>query len=153
LATRDTNEADDLIQLVSGVLWQRFQEYDRGRPFLPWAIGFARVEVLRWRQQRGRTAVQLLSEEALDSVADAAARLDDEPDDRAAFLAECVGLLPGKVRQLLELRYGAAMPIQGIADRLGRQVGAIEMALVRARRAVRECVERKLKNSEKRRAT
>ena len=149
VATRDGNEADDLLQIVSGTLWQRFHEYDRSRPFLPWAIGFARVQVLRWRQQRARTGGRLLSQKALENVADAAASFDVEPD-RTALLLECVGLLPARVRQLLELRYAAAMPIQRMAEQLGRQVGAVEMALVRARRVVRECVERKLKAAEKR---
>lgn len=147
IATRDPHETDDLLQQVSPVLWERFNEYDRGRPFLPWAIGFARVQVLRWKQQRARLGDRLLSDGALGRLADAAADSGEEPDDRSAFLAACLDGLSADARHLLELRYNTELPIRQIADRLGRQVGAVEMALVRARRSVRECVERKLKKA------
>lgn len=147
-ATRDVHETDDLLQQVGHELWERFDEYDPSRPFGAWAMGYARIQVLRWRQQRARSSkVKPLSQAAIEAVAAAAEGFAAEPDDRPALLAACLQRLEAKVRKLLELRYMTGLPIKEIADQLGRQVAAVEMALVRARRALRECVERKLKSA------
>jgi len=47
----------------------------------------------------------------------------------------------------VKMRYMDARSIAGIAERTGRSGEAIEMVLVRARRALRECVERKQANT------
>lgn len=143
-ATRDVHETDDLLQQVSHVLWERFAEYDEARPFGAWAMGFARVQVLRWRQTKARGR-KVLSGEALDQVAGAAEEFAAEPDARPALLAGCLQQLQARARNVMEMRYGQSLPIKQIAEKVGQQVGAVEMMLVRARRAVRECVERKMK--------
>lgn len=148
-ATRDVNETDDLLQQVGRELWERFGEYESGRPFAAWAMGFARIQVMRWRQQRTRLQkMRPLSPEAMEAVAAAAEGFAVEPDTRPALLAACLERVEAKARQLLELRYAAGLSIRQVAEQLGRQVGAVEMALVRARRALKACVERKLKETE-----
>ena len=143
-ATRDVHETDDLLQDVSNVLWEKFNQYDESRPFTAWALGIARLQVLKWRQAKAR-ARRLLSEEALNELADAAVRASEEPDERPALLERCMEALQARARRVLEMKYGGNLAIKQIADQLGQQVGAIEMALVRARRALRDCIERKLK--------
>jgi RNA polymerase sigma-70 factor (ECF subfamily) len=145
-ATRDVHETDDLLQEVSNVLWEKFDQYDEGRPFVAWAVGIARLQVLKWRQAKHR-ARKILSEQALAELAEAAAQAVVEPDPRPAMLAGCMQGLAARARKVIELKYQEGLPIREIAERLGFQVGAIEMALVRARRALRECIERKMGNS------
>lgn len=146
-ATGDMHAADDLLQEVSSVLWEKFEKYDGSRPFEGWAIGIARMEVLKWRQRLARSR-EVLSPEAVEGLADMAADLKVEIDDRAIHLRRCVAGLKEKTRNLLNLRYWKALPIQRIAEDLGKNVAAIEMALVRVRRQLRECVERRLRNPE-----
>jgi RNA polymerase sigma-70 factor (ECF subfamily) len=143
-ATGDVNETDDLLQDVSNVLWEKFDRYDETRPFAAWALGIARLQVLKWRQSRSR-ARRILSEQAVGELADAAIELAEEPDDRPALMAGCMSSLQTRARKVLEMKYAQGMAIKQIADALGYQVGAIEMALVRARRALRDCIERKMK--------
>ncbi len=65
-------------------------------------------------------------------------------DDRLGPLRQCLGELHKRARQMLQLRYAQALPIRRIAERRGQSTAAVEMALVRVRRGLRECVERKL---------
>ncbi len=143
-ATGDVHETDDLLQEVSNVLWEKFDQYDENRPFAAWAVGIARLQVLKWRQARSRSR-KVLSEQVVGDLAEAAAAEAEEPDERPALMAGCMQSLQGRARQVLEMKYNQDMAIRQIAEQMGMQVGAIEMALVRARRALRDCIERKMK--------
>src|SRR3954471_4272351 len=143
-ATRDVNETDDLLQEVSNVLWEKFDHYDPARPFTAWALGVARLQILKWLQSKARGR-RILSDESLTALAEAAAQSVEEPDPRPALLSGCIAALQERARKVIEMKYAGGLPIKEIADRLGQQVGAIEMALVRARRALRQCIERKMK--------
>jgi DNA-directed RNA polymerase specialized sigma24 family protein len=57
--------------------------------------------------------------------------------------------LKSTARQVMELKYGESLPIRDIAKRVGKSVSAVEMILVRNRRALRECVERQLRAQER----
>lgn len=141
-ATRDAQVADELLQDVSVSLFTAFARYDRERPFRPWALGVARLHVLRWRRDRMRQPT-LLSEEALELLAETAAEEAPEIDRRVGQLRTCIEDLAGRPRELLRWRYAEGLPIAEIAHRLGRQVAAIEMALTRLRRGLRQCIERR----------
>jgi len=143
-ATGSYADAEDLLQDVSNVLWEKFDTFDAGRaPFRAWALGIARVAVLDWRRRQAR-GVRLLSPEAVDAITEAAAALGDAPDGYAAHLRDCVGKLSTDWRRLVHLAYLDALPLAQVAETLGRSVAAVEMALVRARRALKECVERQI---------
>jgi RNA polymerase sigma-70 factor (ECF subfamily) len=142
-STGDAHAAEDLLQEVAGVLWEKFRQYDPSRPFRPWALGVARLEVLKWRQRLARRR-EVLSEQALEFLSDAAADLGPELDRREAFLRDCLRALKQRAQQVLEMRYGQGLSVREMAARLQRSVEAVEMMLVRIRRALRDCIERKL---------
>lgn len=145
-ATSDLHAADDLLQEVSSALWENFSDYDESRPFRPWALGVARNMVLRWRRQKGRHR-SVLSDETVRLLADVADAEGDGADLRRAHLRGCLENLGEHLREVLRLRYleGAAIP--ELAHRVRKTVAAVEMILVRGRRALRDCVERKLQEA------
>ena len=73
-------DARDIVQECSVTLWREFSKYDSERPFVAWALGFLRIEVLRFlrnahrrAQLTAKAAEQLMEdehshEEALDDV-------------------------------------------------------------------------------------
>ena len=142
-ATGDMRATDDLLQEVSSVLWEKFDRYDGDRPFRPWALGVARLEVLKWRQGLARNR-EVLSSEAVEALMDTAAEHAGEMDDRLGHLRDCVKAVSGTTRRMLQLRYWKVLAVGQIAEQLGKTAAAIEMALVRARRGLRKCVEKKL---------
>ena len=60
-------------------------------------------------------------------------------------LEECKDGLAPKARRVIALRYEESHRPPEIAERLGWTVNAVNVALARARKALRECVDRKLK--------
>ncbi len=145
-AMADIREAEDLLQEISVALWESFGRYEEGRPFRAWALGIARHKVQKWRERRGRQG-KVLSPEVLESLAGALEGEAEALSPRAPLLQQCLDELAGPSRELVDLRYREGLAISGLAARLKRSVAAIEMALVRVRRVLRDCVERKLRLS------
>src|SRR5262245_16710123 len=50
----DLNDADDLLQQTTLILWKKFGGFDRDRSFFAWACGIARLEVANFLRSRGR---------------------------------------------------------------------------------------------------
>jgi len=145
-ATGDLHDAEDLLQEVSVALWEGFDRFDEKRSFTAWALGIARHKVIDWRARRGRKET-VLALDILDSVGRAA--LDDSGRlaERRSVLHRCIEALPAHLREMVGLRYGDGLRLEDLAAQLGRNVGAIQMALVRIRRSLRDCVDRKLAES------
>ncbi|MEM7391638.1 MAG: sigma-70 family RNA polymerase sigma factor [Verrucomicrobiota bacterium] len=137
------HEAEDLAQVVWQVLWKKLDEYDPSRPFKAWVFGIARMEVLKWRQRKAR-AREIFSDETLSKLADTANEEAEELAIRHQFLIDCVRQLDERPREALELKYVRRMRSRNMAVVLKKSVTAIDMLLSRARRMLRDCLERKV---------
>lgn len=136
-------DAEDLLQKVATTLVGKFDEYDQTRPFVAWAIGFARFEILRHMRDRDCDRHQLVG----DTMADIAKAFEDvasELEDRRAALAECLKQVTGRSRQILEKRYGSGLKTGQIAIQMELKPGNVSVILNRTYRQLRECIDRKL---------
>ena len=142
-ATGDMNLVDDLMQNVAIALWKKWPEYNPERPFRAWALGVARIEILRWRRSASRNRI-VLDVQMVDQLVAAADQAAEEADHCLAMLAECLDGVQGDAREVLNLKYNDGMRSRQIAVKMGKGVGAVEMILTRTRRALRKCIKRKL---------
>ena len=60
-------DASEVVQEVSVRLWEKWDSYDKERPFLPWAMRFAYLQVLKWRQSKARDKL-IFSDELLAQI-------------------------------------------------------------------------------------
>jgi RNA polymerase sigma-70 factor (ECF subfamily) len=141
---RDLDDADDLFQQTTLILWNKFDDFDRSRSFLSWACGVARLEVCNFLRSRGRQRLyfsddlNLLLAEAQDEMA------HDELEERRDALAGCVEKLRQRDRQLLDECYGREEGITEVAGRHGRSPQSVHNSLRRIRRSLFECIRRTL---------
>jgi RNA polymerase sigma-70 factor, ECF subfamily len=135
--------AQDVLQNTNVALCRRSVEYDPARPFLAWAYGFARYEVLAWRKRQERDRL-VLDDVLLDRVADELEGDPDLADRQLAALEGCVDRLPGPHRELIAARYREGEAVQSIAARLNRPQNAIAANLYRIRRALIDCVQARI---------
>ncbi len=142
-ATGCPHQADDLQQNVARVLLEKFADYDEARPFRCWALGIARLETLKWRQRLARRR-EVLSVEAIDLLQACGQDEADPFAERRERLPTCVAALPEPSRRLLTLRYEQGLGSKNIAERVGRTAAAVDMALSRIRRLLRDCIDRKI---------
>lgn len=140
----DRNEAKDIFQEVFLTATRLADRYQQDCSFLAWARGIARNKVLEHFRSRRRHP-HLFDEEVLDLLINSAGEQDDHWEDRRAALAQCIGQLAPRARQILDLRY-ADTPLAPpeIAQRLGWTVNAIHVALARARKFLQECTSTRL---------
>lgn len=143
----DFHDGEDLIQRTAAAVIEKYEEYDPARPFLPWAIGIARREVLNYRRTRARDR-HILNNDAIESVAAAYQDIHEaEWDDSKEALEHCLQRMQGRSRLALELRYLREMTPAAIAGRLSMNTNAVFVMLHRARAALRKCIERRLQDN------
>ena len=141
---RDRAVADEVLQETSLVLFRRFDEYDEQRPFVAWALGIARFQVLSLKRDAARSRVAFDSE-LLAQFTETWAELTPEVFDRSLFLQDCIQRLAARARQMVRLRYYDELTAEEIAQQVGGTGAAVRVALQRIRQQLRECVERQLR--------
>lgn len=138
-------EAEDILQETFLVVTARAHTFAEGTNFLAWACAIARFKVLEARRRGGREAARI-SDAAVESLA------ADGPEagffePRLAALRECLGKLAPRAREVIWLRYQGVREPEEIAREIGWTPGAVRVALTRARAALRDCVEARLREA------
>ena len=143
-AVGDYATAEDLLQETTLVLWEKFGEYRKETPYAAWAFGIARNKLAQhFRNLRRRDGALRLS--VLDRVAGALVEGEKRFSAESQALADCVKKLPSELHALVAFRYEKGYSLQGLAERLGQTASAVNMKLVRIRRALLDCTERVLR--------
>jgi RNA polymerase sigma-70 factor, ECF subfamily len=140
----DRPQAEDVVQDIARLLWQKRHEYDPARPFFPWARGFARFEVLmvlRRQAVRGK----YFSEQLVEQLAEERVAHEEQLSAQRDALAGCLQKLDEPARELLMLRYGRELTVQQLAQQRGKSANALYLTLHRIRQGLTDCVNRTLR--------
>jgi RNA polymerase sigma-70 factor (ECF subfamily) len=140
---QDVGRAEDVLQDVSVALWKKLETYQADRPFAAWALGIARNEILHARRDTARCRL-VFDDELLEKAAQRYETLEPELQRRRVALRTCVQKMPEHYRSIVDQRYLEALSITDVARRLGKSVGAAQMLLSRARKALADCASRVL---------
>jgi RNA polymerase sigma-70 factor (ECF subfamily) len=140
-------DARDVLQETSVALYRKFAEYDPEKPFLAWAHRFAYLEVLKQRE-RNQRGTRLLGRELVERLA--RERQSHEPilEARLRHLEDCLQELAPADQDLIRQRYQGKMRAEELVKRLGTSRRTLFRNLDRIRRALFECVNRRLAASE-----
>jgi len=141
---RDSTTVKDLLQKTALVLLRKFDDYDRDQPFLPWAMGVAKYELLGHRRDEARSRV-MFDSELLDRYTERWSELAPRHSDEAAALQNCLAKLPKRLRKVLRLRYYEEKNSREIADALDLTAGNVRVTLQRTREQLRQCIEHELR--------
>jgi len=141
---RDLDDADDLFQQTSLVLWDKFDQFDPSRTFVGWACGVARYEVLNFLRARSRDRLYFSDELSLALIQAQETMEQERLEERRVALAGCMHKLRERDKSLLEACYGPSSGIREVARARGRSPQSIHNSLRRIRRALFECVRRSL---------
>jgi RNA polymerase sigma-70 factor, ECF subfamily len=85
-----------------------------------------------------------LSDSFLEVIAAEARDNADDLEDRRQALLLCLSRLAPADRELIRLRYAPTETGKGLAQKLGRPANSVYQSLSRVRRALLECVKRRL---------
>jgi len=138
-------DADDVLQDVCLVMWDKFDEADPPADFVAWGCRIAYYKVLDFYKKKRRGKVQF-SQALVERLAETAAEHAEalQLEERREALAGCIEKLPARDRELLQRRFGAGASVQALAERLQRSADAVYKALAKIRLALFDCVTRRL---------
>lgn len=140
----DYHQAQDVVQEVARLLWQKREEYDPGRSFLLWARGFAHFEVLKVLKRQAVRG-KYFSEELVEELAQQRIAQEDQLAAQREALTGCLQKLDAASRELLRSRYDGEMTVQQLAEQQGKSANALSIMIHRIRQKLVECVNRELR--------
>ena len=137
------SDAEDVFQDVGRTLWEKFGEFRAGSNFPTWAFAISHFKVLQYRRSRARMPVSL-SDSVFELIAEDMLKASTHEDQLSQVLAECMGKLPARDRELIETRYRRGQTTKSVAETAGRSADSIYRALRRIHKALLVCMQRSL---------
>jgi len=133
------SDAEDLCQEVFLRAYRGLHRYDSALSVRPWLVGIGRnvlrehVRRVRRRREVAWTELCLELEESVES--------EGLYEDVLHFLPVCTVRLGESAQQAITWHYMGGQKLQEIAGRLGKSLGAVKVLMVRARQALRRCIQ------------
>ena len=138
----DCNEADDLFQQTSLVLWEKAGEFRPEGDFVRWANGIA-MNIIRNYRVKKRRDRHWFSDEMMARIAEVRAEKSEWLERALAALGTCMDDLAPLDRELLVLCYEGRQSIRRVSEDLGRTENSVYQRLHRIRAKLLDCIERK----------
>ena len=139
----DHSRAADVVQETNLVLWRKVAEFDSDKPFLPWAFAIARFQVMAHLRDQKRDRL-LLDAELAETLSVEAGRQAESIDVVQTALRPCIKSLTKNNQALIEQRYLRGKSVAEVAATSSRTVGAMKVALLRIRRQLAQCVQKRI---------
>jgi RNA polymerase sigma-70 factor (ECF subfamily) len=133
-------DVDEIIQEVSLIAWQKFDQLQNVDEFPQWACVIARYRVLEFRRNRFRDRL-VLNEKVFDLLLEEALNETEIQDVRLRQLERCLDELPPASQQLVKAAYEPGASIDELARSAGKKANALYQQLWRLRQLLRKCVD------------
>ena len=138
----DFAATEDVLQETFLVVQRKAEEFDPGTNFIAWSFQIARFQVMKAQGQHQRAADRF-SDAVLETLA-ASAPAEPFDESKLAVLPGCLEKLAPQARRIVDLFYEHEHKPQEIARLVEWTPSAVSVALSRARRFLRECIEHQL---------
>lgn len=139
----DPATIEEVLQETNLALWEQAARFEPGTSFMAWACRVAWFKVLDHRRAARRRPWEF-SSEVLESIATEAIEDLEMLEQQERALAACVASLSERHRQVLQMHYFGSVPLEQIGATIDRKANAVAQLLFRIRKALRECIERRL---------
>ena len=137
------HDAEDVLQRASLVMWRRFGSFERGTDFIAWATTVAFYEVRNFQRVTGRCRL-VFDDELMETLAAERVQHVRQWCARTEALEHCVEKLDSANRALVVAIYTDGTQANEIARQQGCAPKTIYNKLNFIRRALAECVQRRL---------
>ncbi len=147
--TRDADAAEEVFQEVGLAVVNEAARGTSVADFGRWVREIARHRTADYYRRRTRAgALAGTLEEAVCQAFEEAQISREDARLRERFLAECLDSISGRAREAIERRYRDGMSLAAIASAIGWQAASVKVALSRARKALFDCIQAKLRSRE-----
>lgn len=134
-------DAEDLFQQTALLLWEKFDEFERGTDFTAWALRIARFKAANFMRSRYRQEKRL-SSAAIENVYLASTQQGDESqEDRLNALRDCLSKLSPEDQAMIRNCYNSGgVKIKEIAAAMNKSANALYAEIHRIRKALLKCI-------------
>lgn len=140
------NDAEDLTQEVFLRSFLSRAKFDSNSLLRPWLLGIAR-NLLREHVRKVTRRKEVGWTELCLELEDLAPENNGWYEDIMGYLPACLDQLGQSARQALDLRYQGRLRLSEIGEKLRRSEGAVKLLMFRARQALRNCLEKKVRQT------
>lgn len=143
-------DVNDILQDINVILWEKKNSFSVGTDFKAWSYAIARLKVMQYWDQQRKLGKMVLSNEFLESVAEA--RKNDIPEhllDKLTVLNHCLASLKPNEQQLVQARYSESTTLESYAALVGSTAGSLKVTLYRIKKKLKICVDKNLNLREK----
>jgi len=135
------DDAVEVMQNASLVLWRKFDTFDQDTEFLKWAFVVARFEVLKYRRTIARDR-HVFDEDLVNRLAEEAEDEIDSLEAERRALQSCLAKLPEQQQEIVKAAYEPGTKIKDLAQQIGKSATALYKTINRARQQLLICIER-----------
>jgi RNA polymerase sigma-70 factor (ECF subfamily) len=140
--------AEDLLQEVILVMWEKFHRFEPGTNFWAWSCKIAYYKVMGYRTSHSNCPV-LFSDEVFSSLAEqyehTACKPDkDKDNEKIDALETCLKRLSRRDSQIIQLRYLDKQPITTMAKSFGWSSSMMYKLMSKIHYILKECIEKKI---------
>lgn len=132
-------DAEDLMQDVATLMWEKFDEFQPGTNFGAWGITIARHKVLEYHRRK-KSEYEFFSDHLVEYLNHIASEKLEQMDDQVRALQQCLLKLQDADRGLIQVRYEKGMTIKQIAEQMQRPVTGLYKVMARIHRSLVRCV-------------
>jgi len=143
ISVANANDAKDVLQRTNLTLWKNAERFDESRPFLPWAIATARLEVRAYYRDKKRDRL-VFDEDLIEELQNVADQRVQELSLRQEALRCCLQKMKEEHNSLLVLRYAQGKSMGQISSLCGRSEDGVRSLMLRIRKLLRGCIEQQV---------
>ena len=137
------NNADDIMQETSILMYEKFNVFEIGTDFLAWAKKIAKYKTLEYLRKQKREKV-VFNQEIVELI-DIESKSDSQTrEEWLETLRNCVSGLSGNDRELLHIRYHENTSVLAIAKRFGCSFQKIYRNMARINGLLHNCMRYKI---------
>lgn len=139
-------DADDVMQETASVLWQKFDQFERGTHFDRWAMRVAFHQVRYFRQKKARESNRLqFSDSLVEILGTEAESLSDNTEDVAAALENCLRKLPDADREIVAWRFAPGATNRSVSRQIKKSESVVSRTLTRIYDTLMRCISLQIK--------
>ncbi len=146
---RNHQDAEEIVQNTSVILWQKHEQYDESASFGAWARSILYRVAMNHVRERKRQAV-LCEPDILEKLSNGYEQVEDTYRENGLLdsLQFCLRRLVGKSRRMIDLRYKDRKSSEEIGRVFHLSVRAVDVALYRVRQRLELCIKSMISGQE-----
>jgi len=138
--------AEDIMQEVLIVMWEKFDTFREGTSFISWAKQIARYKVMNFIRKDAGSDVIHFDDNLIEQIT----RLDDDLPFQESYyesVHSCIDKLEESAKKVVHLRYTKNMRIGDIAESLGLTPNTLSQRMARIHFVLRRCIDRTMQEA------